>query len=214
MNIADANGRTPLMIAARNCELRLVNTLLNAGADVNARDNYGNTALILTPRNNHSGSRLKMIKLLLISGAQINLLSNEDHNALTRHMSHNRWPPDYRLYSFLYAAGEWIYGSVAERMLPEERPEVPEDLQHLCREAIREHLFHLDPHTHLFGRISDLELPKSLISYMLFDVSLKLDQVSDQVGRNTLQQLFCRWQKNLTFYNCSPFCNVITQQKH
>ena len=90
MNIADANGRTPLMFAARNCEFRLSNTLLNAGADVNAKDNYGNTALILTPRNNRSGSRLKMIKLLLISGAQINLLSNEDHNALTRYMSHSK----------------------------------------------------------------------------------------------------------------------------
>ena len=175
VSIADANGRTPLMVATRNCELRLVNTLLHAGADVNARDNYGNTALILTPRNNRRGSRLKIIKLVLISGAQINLLSNEDHNALTRYMSHSKWSPDCRLYTFLDAAGERVYGSVAERMLAEERPKVPEHLQHLCREAIREHLFYLDPHTHLFGRISEMELPKSLIGYMLFDVSLKLD---------------------------------------
>ena len=46
------------------------------------------------------------------------------------------------------------------------------DLKHLCREAIRKHLLELDLHTHLFGRIPKLGLPKPLTEYLLFRMSL------------------------------------------
>ena len=47
------------------------------------------------------------------------------------------------------------------------------DLRHLCRETIRKHLLSLDPHTHLFDRVSRLGLPKSMYFYLVYDVSLE-----------------------------------------
>ena len=45
-------------------------------------------------------------------------------------------------------------------------------LKELCRETIRKHLLKLDRHTHLFGRVPRLGLPKSLTQYMPFNISL------------------------------------------
>ena len=50
------------------------------------------------------------------------------------------------------------------------------DLKHLCREAIRKHLTNLDPHRHLFGRITQLGLPKAIVEYLLYDVSLHMEE--------------------------------------
>ena len=52
-------------------------------------------------------------------------------------------------------------------------------LKHLCREAIRKHLLHLDPHTHLFGRVPRLGLPSLLTEYLLYNQTLDDDQDDD-----------------------------------
>ena len=38
---------------------------------------------------------------------------------------------------------------------------------------IREHLLHLDPHTHLFGRVPRLGLPAALTDYLLFNILIE-----------------------------------------
>ena len=46
--------------------------------------------------------------------------------------------------------------------------EAEPNLKHLCREAIREHLLHLDQHENLFQRVPRLGLPALLQSYLLY----------------------------------------------
>ena len=44
---------------------------------------------------------------------------------------------------------------------------------------IRKHLPHLDPRTHLFGRVPRIGLPSLLTDYLLYDMSLDDDQDDD-----------------------------------
>ena len=89
----------------------------------------------------------------------------------------------------LLAAGEGVTGPIAEgrsrRRSCVATAEVPEYLfhrelqtclKHLCRESIRSHLLDLDPHTHLFGKIPKLGLPKSLADYLLYNQTLGDDE--------------------------------------
>ena len=46
--------------------------------------------------------------------------------------------------------------------------EAEPNLKHLCREAIREHLLHLDQHKNLFQRVPRVGLPALLQSYLLY----------------------------------------------
>ena len=48
-------------------------------------------------------------------------------------------------------------------------------LKSWCREAIRNHLLDLDPHTNLFIRVPLLSLPSLLQRYVLFELSLEED---------------------------------------
>ena len=86
----------------------------------------------------------------------------------------------------LYAAGETLEGADADR-LPEDLKFEDEKLQlkHICREAIRKHLLELDPHRHLFGRISKLGLPKRITEYLLFNEFLNEVDSSDDGDDNS-----------------------------
>src|SRR3989442_1042587 len=67
-----------LLVAIRNGDYSLTQTLLRAGADVNAVDSDGTTALM------HSviESDLKMMQLLIDSGANVNAKNALDSTAL------------------------------------------------------------------------------------------------------------------------------------
>ena len=54
------NGFTPIMIASRNGEVKVVHVLLGARADVGLRDNRGQTALMHAARHGHD----KVVQLL------------------------------------------------------------------------------------------------------------------------------------------------------
>ncbi|MBR1997581.1 MAG: hypothetical protein IJ993_04140, partial [Akkermansia sp.] len=83
-NTCDASGLTPLMRYVRNSALRddvdadKVRALIAAGADVNARDNEGNTALMLAPSIRYYGhelhSGLPIVKALVEAGADVHAL--------------------------------------------------------------------------------------------------------------------------------------------
>jgi hypothetical protein len=71
---------TPLMQAAEKGDLKTVQQLLAAKADVNARDQTGETALIHACRNPHAS--VELVKALLAAGADLNIRSRNDYTAL------------------------------------------------------------------------------------------------------------------------------------
>jgi len=69
-DIGDANGRTPLSLAAEQGNLELVKLLLNAGAGINTRDiRYGLLPLQWAALE----GRKSMVELLLEKGAEVNV---------------------------------------------------------------------------------------------------------------------------------------------
>lgn len=71
-------GLTALMLAAGNDDSRIVQRLLDQGAEINAQDKKGQTALILASLNDY----LDTVKILLAGGADINLQNNHGATAL------------------------------------------------------------------------------------------------------------------------------------
>ena len=89
VNLAEANGLTPLMLAILNNHIDLANDLLQRGADVNVRDSWGRTPLwaAVELRNldiDKSGENgvdraaaLKLITALIDRGANVNARTQE-----------------------------------------------------------------------------------------------------------------------------------------
>ena len=130
-----------------------VELLIQAGADVNKVDKYGDTILMSTAA---SGST-KLVSMMLHGGAKINCLSTGPNpvNALTRSLTSDC--QNERVIMLLYAAGETIEGTtVAVRRGRHVRQiSVPDYLLHedlklnlkrLAREVIRNRLIELNPH--------------------------------------------------------------------
>ena len=113
---------------------------------------------------------IERVKQLLRRNAQINKINRNGRNALTSHMTEAN-APNKTMVLFLYAAGEKIdtRGSLPDYLLFKD---LKLCLKHLCKEAIRKHLLKLDPQSHLFGRVQRLGLPKSLINYLLYGMSV------------------------------------------
>jgi hypothetical protein len=65
-NAKDARGGTALIAAAEIGNTKLVEALLDIGAEVNAADNTGNTALMIAEKNGHA----EVVDLLRAAGAQ------------------------------------------------------------------------------------------------------------------------------------------------
>lgn len=65
--------------AWRNNNPEVVKTLINAGSDINAKDKYGDTALIRAVLFNRNS---EVVKTLINAGADINAKNNEGKTAL------------------------------------------------------------------------------------------------------------------------------------
>jgi hypothetical protein len=73
--------QTPLMQAAARADTRAVQQLLASGADVNARDQSGQTALIVACRTPHVP--VALVKALLDAHADLNMRSHNEYTALS-----------------------------------------------------------------------------------------------------------------------------------
>ena len=86
----DDYGNTALMIAASRCATDIIKTLIDKGADVNAKNNNGETALFLVARQRRVFSTPDInktivgntIKLLIDKGADVNATNNNGETAL------------------------------------------------------------------------------------------------------------------------------------
>jgi len=65
VNAKNKDGATPLMVSAFRGELEMTQVFLTKGSDVNATDNFGNTALLLAAKNGHN----EIVSLLKEYGA-------------------------------------------------------------------------------------------------------------------------------------------------
>lgn len=74
-----STGMTALMLAAGNDDSRIVQRLLDQGAQINAKDKKGQTALMLASMNAY----LDTVEILLAGGADINVQNNNGTTALT-----------------------------------------------------------------------------------------------------------------------------------
>lgn len=84
--VAEASraGETPLMLAAKWASLGTIQTLLKAGAVINAKDNQGQTALIYATRAYYEPGRdsSQAVRLLLANGARVNDVDVSGRSAL------------------------------------------------------------------------------------------------------------------------------------
>ena len=147
-------GDTALMHAVYMRDHRSVNLLIQAGADVNAFNARGECAL-------DQATDVRCVRLLLQSGAKL--------YARPRRLKHLDNPSAI----LLYAAGQRLSSQEFLTVTEGLREVQTLCLKHLCREAIKQHLLHLDPQTHLFGRVPKLRLPKLMTEYLLYNVSLE-----------------------------------------
>ena len=81
----NADGSTPLMHAAFNGNTKMVNRLIQAGANVNARDNNNETPLMWLAQSNDARegrqSVYDILETLLGNRADRNLVDNDGHTA-------------------------------------------------------------------------------------------------------------------------------------
>ncbi|MBI5346122.1 MAG: ankyrin repeat domain-containing protein [Chlamydiae bacterium] len=93
VNAVDDNMQTPLMFAAIDGNVDIVNALLAAGAKLNAKDNNGKTALIFASNNKHFSIRDILIKAIKAS-LQYSALMSEKYGSETLLMISikDRWP--------------------------------------------------------------------------------------------------------------------------
>lgn len=71
LNIRDAKGLTPLMVAATYNKLKCAEILIKGGVDLKATNESGRTALHAASTSGH----LQMVKLLVTSGSDVNATS-------------------------------------------------------------------------------------------------------------------------------------------
>lgn len=79
INSKDFSNKTPLMYAAEDGAIEIIDYLLKNGANINDIDIRGESALIIALKNHN----IKAAKFLIESGADLSIINEEDKNALT-----------------------------------------------------------------------------------------------------------------------------------
>ena len=182
VNYFDEEGAYCALSLASEKSHELVQLLIRAGADVNIPSAEGGTLAF------SSYSTIDSACVLLREGAKINIFNGKNVNNLKRYIAKCFSRVDPRICMILFAAGEILdattlegkdfWGRDCEVSVPNYLlfDHLKMNLKHLCREIIRKHLLGADMHTHLFGRVPQLGLPKSLTEYVLYGQTLDKDK--------------------------------------
>ena len=160
---------------------------MNAGADVNSTDKYGNTPLMWAVQGGVDFLRQSSeicVELLLHEGAKINIINKHNENAVQIHMRCKRSEKkDYnaRICHVLLAAGETESCKPLDLLellhkssdyVEIVQSEFRGALKNGLRDKIRELLLKQDRHGNLFHRIQKPGLPSWFRRYLVFNVRL------------------------------------------
>ena len=157
------------MLATQYAKHKCVETLIQAGADVNITDSYGYTA-VFKLENAYSTHSVHSLQTLFTAGTRVNMTNRMGQNALRYYLAETTYL-NSAVALLLFAAGETLTGSGysierfgENRKLMGQFADAPAyllkftftcgtDLMHICREAIRNHLKRLDTHGNLIIRV-------------------------------------------------------------
>ena len=187
--------RTLLMCSTEKKTLKCVESLVEAGADVNTRLDNGYTAVMLAAKQGNQkcvqylinkGANVDMVdheqfetallkasfnmhygcaRLLLLAGARVNMGSSKNEALF-------RTTVNKTMVLLLHAAGEILIidDSIVRKFAGDIYCESNKvRLKHQCRRVIRHHMLEVDLYRNLILRVQRLGLPKPLVSYMLFN---------------------------------------------
>ena len=191
---------------------KIVNLLIEAGADVNQNPEHGTTNSVIAHAVHAFHSRrwqdfyqckIKCIQILLKAGAHVNKQTGPSllTSYITSPACRLERQQDDRLGRLLYAAGETVDWPSLERWddetwgFTEEWEEGPEwlkssetkhlCLKDLCRVSIRNNLLHLDLYSNLFIRVPKLGLPAPTTHYLLYNVALDAPSSEEEDNANS-----------------------------
>ena len=186
VNAINDRGWTALMNAAGNMRDSSAELFIKSGADAKQLDKNKLSVLNIVASNASVNAAYAGVvaraygcfRLFLREGAPINTPGYANTIRCYLRMADPVLPAHGRtgqIPMLLVAAGEEIEEAFKRDILEaylsrEEQDET--SLKHMCRESIRDHLIKTDPHRNLFLAVPKLDIPSSLSSYLLYDVSL------------------------------------------
>ena len=161
-----------LVLASGHGHYKCAQILIKAGADVNtfSRDRYNSLIASAISGN------VDITRLLLKENSDINRRTSSGFNALKYSIMLDK---ELIIVVLLFAAGESLnislkdsktHGIRAPHYLSCLRQRL--SLKNTCGEAIRKYLIYLNPHSHLFNRVPELEIPSTLKEFLLYNISL------------------------------------------
>ena len=203
VNVEDESG-TPLSAAAERGQSACADLLITAGADVNRRDFFGDTALFYASySDNAKGADLlisagavvnvqgyngatpllqavynrsvNFARSLLKAGADPNITNHAGFNALCASLAWSAEGSDEALVTLLHAAGGKLDGFDYEQQLDEILSQRKMTLKGDCRKYINRYLMTKYPNMNLFALVPRLMLPTPLMRYLLYNASLEED---------------------------------------
>ena len=175
VNVTDKDGYTALMAAVEYPNATIVTLLLSKGAEVNAKNDDGKTALYLGVTRSQAEFQAekyeasskfsiytKTVYTLLQAGANVDNIdkSDADFSTGTVHLNPTTLMKSNDIVQILMAAGVELKGT---RLF-----EWGDNLQDLARKSIRNHLKHISPARNLYTTIPQLGLPRRIQAYMLY----------------------------------------------
>ncbi|KAI8810191.1 ankyrin repeat-containing domain protein [Cladochytrium replicatum] len=101
-------GMTLLMVVAEKLSSSTATGLIESGADVNAKDKYGQTALLYTAKNDSYGE--EVATCLLKHGASVDVLDKDGNNMLFKELSRDSWLSSAPVCLLLLKNGSKIMG--------------------------------------------------------------------------------------------------------